>query len=174
MVEREFIVYDGEKFCKRIGAEINGSGHYKIQPSLTEPISVLGVFLDNEENFKNFKKDFYDVATAYYSSYLEWGEISYNYILVGKNYLKSFMFMTSSYTNTDQSENSLFEELLATIKTIGYVNDPYSIRSWRDVKYLKIPITNKITKKKTDMYFIPLDALGTNFSTVTLQKEDLQ
>lgn len=174
MTEREFVTYDGVKFRKYKGKEIRNTGHYKVEVEKVEDITALGTFLDDENNVKNFRRDFYNFINL---KSINTPEIGFNYILIGKDYLYSFnhniLFNYPPYSS--MVVDDLFEGLLNILSQIGLMNDPYEIDMTGAYKKIKIPmVTHEKPHRNFDLYFIPLDNGSINFTKYVIDKEDLK
>lgn len=174
MAEREFVTYDGVKFQKYLGTEIGNTGHYRVEVDKTETITELGTFLDNEENIKNFRRDFYNFVNL---KTPETPEIAYNYILIGENHLYSFnrniLFNYPPYSSMEV--NDLFQGLLKILPKIGLMNDKYEMDTSGAYKKIKIPmVTHEAPHKNFDIYFILLDEGSINFTKYVMTQEDLR
>lgn len=174
MAKREFITYDGEKFKKYTGNEINDTGHYVVEVDKVESVTSMGTFLDDEDNVKKFRKDFYNFVNL--KTELT-PEIGFNYILIGDDHLFSFhhniLFNYPPYSSMTITD--LFDGLLFILSKIGLMNAPYEIQTKGKYKKIKIPMTT-ITKpyKKFDLYFIPLDEGSINFTRYVIDRKDIQ
>ena len=166
MAQKEFITYDGVKYEKVIGEEILDSnkkptGHYKLDMESKEIITVLGTWLDNTANVEQFEKDFYeclDLST--------WSDLAlpYNFILIGNNVIYSFNHSNNNYYTKapDLSQEKLFNILIETIKSLGYMNQAPEFIYDNNILCTKIKfnLIDRITQKPFEVYFIPLDYIS--------------
>lgn len=171
MSEKEFITYDGVKFRKYKGEEIGNTGHYQIEVDKIEDTTIAGTYLDNQENINEFKKMFYTfinmgTATA--------PNAGYNYILIGKNYLKTFHRFVHYNATLSATTSNFFEEFLKIIKSLGLVNTRPVIEEGSEYKRMKISIISRDPPYKTfDLYFIPTDNKSISLSNNTIDKGDI-
>jgi hypothetical protein len=164
MAEREFITYDGVKFRKYKGEEIGSTGHYKIEVDKIENVTVSGTYLDSQANMAKFKQDFWDFAKVNSST------LGYNYLLIGKDYLKTFhRFARETDTNPPVEVDNLFDEFIIILKDLGLVNAEPVIEQGKKYKRMKIEMTTKNPPYKTFyLYFIPIDTNSIAFSNTKM------
>lgn len=164
MAEREFITYDGVKFRKYKGEEIGSTGHYKIEVDKIEDVTISGTYLDSQANMKEFKQDFWDFAKVNSSA------LGYNYLLIGKDYLKTFhRFTRETSTNPPVEVDDLFNEFIVILKDLGLVNSKPIIEQGKKYKRMKIEMTTKNPPYKTFyLYFIPIDTNSIEFSNTKM------
>lgn len=164
MAEREFITYDGVKFRKYKGEEIGNTGHYQIEVDKIKDITISGTYLDSQANMKEFKDMFWEFAKA--SPY----SLGYNYLLIGKDYLKSFhRFTVDTAINPPVVVDDLFDEFIIILKDLGLVNSKPVIEQGKKYKRMRIEMTTKNPPYKTFyLYFIPIDTNSIKFSNTKM------
>lgn len=153
MAEKEFVLFDGVQHIK-ISAEekysTNGlpTGHYRETGQERETISIYGAFLDQQENRDKLKDDVYAIAKGG-----KYNPLDYNYILQADN--KVFLLAQYSAKMPKEGMASLFDGILYTILSLGYVHKPYTV--YEEERYIAIPLQLKESGKETILYFIPFD-----------------
>lgn len=159
MAERKFTTYDGVKFREYTGTEIGNTGHYQIEVDKIKDITISGTYLDSQANMTKFKQDFWDFAKVNSSS------LGYNYLLIGKDYLKTFhRFTRATNTNPPVEVDDLFNEFIIILKDLGLVNSEPEIEQGEKYKRMKIEMTTKNPPYKTFyLYFIPIDTNSIEF-----------
>ena len=106
-----------------------------------------------------FKQDFWDFAKVNSSA------LGYNYLLIGKDYLKTFhRFTRATDTNPPVEVDDLFNEFIVILKELGLVNSKPIIEQGKKYKKMKIEMTTKNPPYKTFyLYFIPIDTNSIEF-----------
>ena len=174
MAERKFTTYDGVKFREYTGKEIDNTGHYQIEVDKIKDITISGNYLDSQANRKEFKKMFYSFINA---KSLASPRSVYNFILIGKDYLKSFhrFVITNTPPLSEKTIEDLFEGFLDELQEIGLVNVKPKIEQGKNYKRMKITMTTKNPPYKNfDIYLIPLDKNSIEFTTNVIDEEDVQ
>ena len=164
MAERKFTTYDGVKFREYTGTEIGNTGHYQIEVDKIKDITISGTYLDSQANMAKFKQDFWDFAKVNSSA------LGYNYLLIGKDYLKTFhRFTRATDTNPSVEVDDLFNEFIIILKELGLVNSKPIIEQGKKYKKMKIEMTTKNPPYKTFyLYFIPIDTNSIEFSNTKM------
>lgn len=164
MAERKFTTYDGVKFREYTGTEIGNTGHYQIEVDKIKDITISGTYLDSQANMAKFKQDFWDFAKVNSSA------LGYNYLLIGKDYLKTFhRFTRATDTNPPVEVDDLFNEFIVILKELGLVNSKPIIEQGKKYKKMKIEMTTKNPPYKTFyLYFIPIDTNSIEFSNTKM------
>lgn len=164
---KEFITYDGKQYHKIIGQEKlievvtdNGHGGSKIVLMPTGQykrisdtiVSVLGAYLDNTENFNEFKNTVENFSKRGTNK----TSFQHNYLFINENYYYSINNSTK-IRSTPQKIGGVFDSLLHIIKSLGYVNYKPIETEKNGHTCLAITITPKDGQPEMTMYFIPMD-----------------
>jgi hypothetical protein len=128
------------------------TGHFKKKTET--PVTVLGAYLDNEQNYEQFQEDVITLSKNGTETYLP---IDSNYILT--DYDKHCFLLTNSvkWNATPEDKGNLMDGIIAVLKQVGYVNEKYELNSTSVPRNIKFTITS-FDGKKLFLYFIPMDS----------------